>query len=111
MNGFRFNKLEKTIEISRSEVSVFEIYDAGRTWQAEQENMSTAIIVSASGTEELQGGVRTPITLTLENGWKIKASSNTTVTINRGNIRTSSSKNPFIQTVDAKIVIIKQPRF
>lgn len=101
--GFAFKKSEKIIEISRPEVSVFQIYDAGRTWQGELNNMDT-LVVSATGTEKLPDGAKTPITLTLEEGWKIRAAPNRTVIINRGNIRSKSEENPFIHIKNANIV-------
>jgi hypothetical protein len=72
MASLSFDKLNKiiTVDSPDTEITIQELIDKIRDWEDEQEQLSIYKVANATGKEELGGGVKVGITLTLID-WKI----------------------------------------
>jgi len=66
--------VNKIIEVPSpdAEITMQELYNACKVYEAEAPNLEEAQVCKASGKEPLGGGVLVGITLTLVNGWRLK---------------------------------------
>lgn len=100
MATITFDKTNKHILLGTSDinVSVQELADAIRTYEALLNNFDLKRMMTATGKDNVGAGVTTSITLTLEDGWKLNAQargSPTVVTIFGGNFISDDGSSPF----------------
>lgn len=100
MATITFNKSIKHILLSvvDVDVSVQELVNAIRDYEALLNNFDLKTMMTATGKDNIGAGVTTSITLTLLDGWKLNAqarASPTVVTIFGGNFITDDGSSPF----------------
>ena len=103
-----FDKSNKHILIGLADTttSIQALSDAIRTYEALLNNMDIPSLMNAVGKADLGGGNFTGITLTLQDGWKIKVITNpvseTQYTINAGDLVTSDATSPTVFGTNVK---------
>lgn len=100
MATITFSKAEKYIVLGLGDiqVSVQELSDAIREYEAEITNLDIATMMSATGKDAIGGNLTTSITLKLLDGWKLYAQNRPsliTFTVYGGNFITDDETSPF----------------
>lgn len=111
--GISINPATYIIEITSptTKVTVNEIFNAIRTWEASLEGIAfSEIIVDAEGLIDLGNGEITPITIVLSSLWQIQYWTGVTIGyITDGNIVGGVNNTPIGQTGGSDTIILKQP--
>jgi len=87
------------LQSAYTSIALQEVYDTAHDAMAEIQNMDNARIASASGQEDLGGGLATGLTVRMLNGWRVKAADRggpgfVRVSIDGGNLVTSAANGP-----------------
>ncbi len=103
-----FDKINKQILLATTDTitTIQALSDAIRTFEAQLNNLDLPRMMIAVGKADLGGGSFTGITLTLQDGWKIKVNgtpgAETQFTINQGDLVTSDGSSPTVFGTNVK---------
>jgi hypothetical protein len=110
--GIIFDKPTKiiTIESPTTEVDVSTLLDAIRVWESDLTSLDIKSLATAAGNEDLGGGVRVGLTLTLLDGWRVGFEARLgpeyiQCRVAGGNIVTFDGSSPIYPTAFTQVVV------